>query len=355
MVPFRKTVVVLLPNLEVDGEVLLLGNAGVFQLLRRLLRTRQPAFVLNGSLETVGREFGVDPQHNFQLHITSSGLVLLFGTTCGKAVAVHAAITDDRRRLIHQLCFGTAVGAEALPEYVPAIIDQRADRIVTARMEGHSLMPWGKSEKDLQAAILMAFEPLRQLHSRRNPGRVPDSDYIRDLGRFVQRHQYRSELSTALRLFEHWNRSGLGSVTVHGDFWLNNLLGSRNRVTGILDWDRARRNGSPAFDALHLGFMSYAMWADKYVADFLVSLWTDKWEYPWLAQYTRRIAEMFAMSMSDLQGTAALLWLSYFYHEADVHPTGEWYRHMIEPICRALSARCVANSARTFQRMTFDS
>jgi len=355
MMPFGKTVTVLLPNVELDGEVLLLCHASVFEVLERLLRTWQPAFVLRGSLETVRQQFGVDTQRKFHLHITSSGLVLLFGTKCGKAVAVHAALSHDRRRLIHQLCVGTAIGLEALPEYVPAIIEKTTDHITTERIEGHPLMPWGKPEKDLQTAILMAFEPLRQLHSRRNPFQAPDSDYIGALDRFVQRHQYRNELRTAFRVFERWDLSGLGSVTVHGDYWLNNILSSGNRVTGILDWDRARRNGSPAFDALHLGFMSYAMWADKYVSELLVSLWTGKWEYPWLAQYTKRIAETFAMNMSDLQGTAALLWLSYFYYEADVDPPAEWYGHMIEPVCNALSSKRVASPASASHRVNFDS
>ena len=355
IVPFRKNVIVLLPNLELDGEILLLGRAGALQLLRCILGTRQPAFVFKGSLERVGEQFGLDRQDNFRLHITSSGLALLFGNKSGKAVAVHAALSLDRRRLIKQLCIGTAIGAEALPEYVPAIVEQGSDHIATRRIEGHALMPWGKSEKDLQAAILMAFEPLRQLHSRRNPSRTPDSDYIRVLSRFVQRHQYRNELSIALDVVEHWDRFGLGSVTVHGDYWLNNVIGLSNRVSGILDWDRARRDGSPAFDALHLGFMSYAMWADKYVSELLASLWTGSWEYPWLEQYTKRIAETFAMSLSALQGAAALLWLSYFYHEADVAPPAEWYVRMIEPVCRALSSRGTANSAPTSQRMTLDS
>jgi aminoglycoside phosphotransferase (APT) family kinase protein len=198
----------------------------------------------------------------------------------------------------------------------------------------------------------MAFEPLRKLHSRRNRFRTSDDDYVTALNRFVQRHPYRTELSAALRVFENWNRSAFGSVTVHGDYWLDNILGSGDRITGILDWDRARRNGLPAFDALHLGFMSYAMWANKYVSELLAALWTDKWEYRWLAQYAKYIGEAFAMSMADLQGAAALLWLSYFYHEADVVPPAEWYGHMIEPVFRALSAGHVASAAYSSSRVT---
>jgi aminoglycoside phosphotransferase len=353
MLPSSETVAVLLPNLELNGEVLLLSNARRFELLKRLWGARQPAFMLKGSVERVRRRFGVDSQGSLHLHITNSGLALLFGTKRGKAVAVHAAFSHDRQRLIRQLSAGARIGAEALPGYVPVIIDNGPDHITMERAEGHATMPWGRSEDDLQASILMAFEPLRQMHSHRNPVCTPDSDYMEALDRFVQRHRYRTELSAALRGLEPWDRSRLGSVTVHGDYWLNNILSSGNRVTAILDWDRARRNGCPGFDALHLGFMSYAMWADKYVSEMLVSVWTDKWEYPWLAQYTKRIAETFAMSPSDLQATAALLWLSYFYYEADVQPTAEWYQQMIEPVYRALSSSDAVSAGCTSHRMTF--
>lgn len=336
--PPCNAVVVLPPNLELDGEVSLLCRPTLLKLLGRMLEARQPAFVLKGSLERVRKQFRVDPQQTFQLHITRSGLVLLFGTTRGKSVAVHAALDHERRKLIDQLCVGIGIGAEALPDFVPAVIDKDADRITTERIEGRALMPWGASEKTLQAAILIAFEPLRHLHSQRNHACMPDDHYVKALTRFVERHQYRSDLATALHVVEHWNRSGLGSVTVHGDYWLNNVIGSTNRVTGIVDWDRARRNACPAFDALHLGFMSYAMWADKYVSELLASLWTDNWEYPWLSQYAKHIAATFAMSISDLQGAAALLWLSYFYHAADMGPPAAWYGYMIEPVCRALSS-----------------
>ena len=339
IVPFRQSVAVLMPNIELDGEMLLKRDAGLVEVAVRSLARRRPAFVLTGSLHGICRYFGVDNYNDtIPVRITNSGLVLLLGTKRGKSVAVHAAVGPHQAKLIHQLWLGTSLGAEALPEYVPAILENTANRMTAERVQGRSLMPWGGSEKELQAAILGALEPLKTLYARRNPLQTPDEEYVRLLHGFVEGHKHRNELNAGLHILEHWDRFGLGSVTVHGDYWLNNLLALDDRLTGVVDWDRARRDGCPAFDALHLGFMSYAMWADKYVSELLASLWTNQWPYPWLGHYTKLIQDMFMVSISDIQALASMLWLSYFYHHADREPRAEWCRQMIEPVCRALSS-----------------
>lgn len=338
MIPFRQSVAVLLPNVDVNGEVLLKRNPGLFELSIRSLARGRPAFVLRGSLDGVCHYFGVDDHHAIPVRITTNGLVLLFGTKNGKSVAVHAALSPDQTALIHHLHVGASLGFEVLPEYAPRIIETAAHRIAVERIQGHSLMPWGASEEELQEAILAALEPLKTLHYRRNPLQTPDEQYVGLLRGFVGRHKYRNELSAALQILEGWDRSAVGSVAVHGDYWLNNVLGLENRVTGIVDWDRARRNGCPGFDALHLGFMSYAMWGDKYVSELLSSLWTNEWPYPWLAHYTKLIRDTFMMNMSDIRALGSMLWLSYFYHHANLEPRVEWHRRMVEPVSRALSS-----------------
>ena len=338
MIPFRPSVAVLLPNVDLNGEMLLKRDAGLFDVSLRSLARRRPAFVLSGSLDGVCQYFGVDPDHTIPVRITTNGLVLLFGTKAGQPVAVHAALSPGQTRSIHQLCARTRLAAEVLPEYAPTIIEMTAHRMVVGRIEGQSLMPWGGSEEDLQTAILAALESLETLYARRNQLQTPDEEYVQLLRVFVEGHQHRNELNAALEVLDTWDRSGLGSVAVHGDYWLNNVLGSASRVTGIVDWDRARPNGCPAFDALHLGFMSYAMWADKYVSELLASVWTNEWPYAWLAYYTELVRETFMLSTPDMQGVASLLWLSYFYHHAAREPEAEWNRNMIEPVWHALSS-----------------
>jgi hypothetical protein len=338
IVPFRQSVAVLLPNIDLDGEMLLKRGAGVFELSVGSLARRRPAFVLTGSLDGVYQFFGIDHHHAIRVRVTTNGLVLLFGTKHGRPVAVHAAFSPHQERFIHQLWLGTKLGANALPEYAPAIVEKTANRMTVEHIQGRSLMRWGGSERELQAAILVALEPLKTLHAQRNLLLTPDEKYVRSLQGFVEGHKHRTELSMALHVLEDWDPSALGSVTVHGDYWLNNVLGFEDRVTGIVDWDRARRNGCPGFDALHLGFMSYAMWANKYVSDLLASLWTNEWPYPWLAHYTNLICDMFTVSRSDIQALATMLWLSYLYHHSDREPRAEWDRRMIEPVWRALSS-----------------
>lgn len=64
--------------------------------------------------------------------------------------------------------------------------------------------------------------------------RPPDENYAQLLRAFVEAHQHRNQLSSALQVLNDWDRSALPSVPVHGDYWLNNVLGSQNRVTGIM-------------------------------------------------------------------------------------------------------------------------
>lgn len=46
--------------------------------------------------------------------------------------------------------------------------------------------------------------------------------------------------------------SALPTVAVHGDFWPGNLLASRGRLTGVVDWDAFRPAGVAGIDVLHL-------------------------------------------------------------------------------------------------------
>jgi hypothetical protein len=338
----RETVGVLPQKLDLDGEIIFRRNPGVFEVLVRSLVDKRPAFVLRGSLACVIDFFGLDDQNPLPVRVTASGLVLAFGHVNGAAVAVHAALNEDGRRSIRRLCRGAAIGTNALPEFAPVVLASDKSRVVTALIDGQPHMPWGKSEETLQLAIVAALRPLETLYARRSPAGSPDIEFVRRLASFVQGHERKQDLSAALAFVENWDRSTVGGVTVHGDYWLNNLLASENRITGIVDWDRARLNGCAAIDALHLGFMSYAMWADLYVSDLLASLWTGEWQYPWLAKYSELIGEMFQVSFPDMRRVAAILWLSYFYYADDGAPRTDWNARMIEPVCRALASQRAA-------------
>lgn len=58
-----------------------------------------------------------------------------------------------------------------------------------------------------------------------------------------------------IRVLEECYRAGvkdLPAVMQHGDLWAGNLLVSRGRLTGIVDWDAWHPAGSPGSDLLHM-------------------------------------------------------------------------------------------------------
>jgi hypothetical protein len=263
-------------------------------------------------------------------------------------VAVHKALSPDCERSIQNLFSGLKTGSEFLPDLVPGIIEFRADKLTTKLIQGRSLMPQGGPESQLQTAIMDGLKPLGILHCQGNAKITPDQPFLAVLSNFVKKHERAADLGKALAVLDGWDWSGVRSVTVHGDYWLNNLLVSERGISGVVDWDRSRRNGCAALDALHLGFMSYAMWADKYVSEMLAPLWTGRWEYAWLADYSRLICDMFSVTYTELQRIAALLWLSYFYYADDGSDRTEWNEKMIEPVSKAIagaSARMISAAA----------
>lgn len=331
-----KSVAILPKKLDLSGDIFLRENAGIFDVLIRSLAEKRPAFVLSGTLKNVQKHLGVDVEQTLCIRITATGLIVGFGHLHGTPVAVHAAVTDDCRDLIRRLCTGTQIGTAALPDLVPEVLARETHRLIAKRLEGESPMPWCGAEQILQSEILAGLKPLEMLYRQKATHVLPDSELIPALQRFSEKHNRREDLRAGSALLETWDRSGLPAVTVHGDYWLNNLIVSAGRISGILDWDRARVNGCTAFDALHLGFMSYAMWADIYVSDLLASLWTEEWQFPWLQHYSERISAMFQVSMDDLRRIAAVLWLSYFY-QGEQSPSAEWEKRMLKPVCRALA------------------
>ena len=57
----------------------------------------------------------------------------------------------------------------------------------------------------------------------------------------------RRAAARALALLQSSTRHEDGTVLVHGDYWLGNLIVDRGQVVGVFDWELAQR-GSPEED-----------------------------------------------------------------------------------------------------------
>jgi hypothetical protein len=181
----------------------------------------------------------------------------------------------------------------------------------------------------MQRAIVAALDPLVAI-AHCSSSAVPDCALIASLHTFVARHERASTLEPLLERACALDFSRLAAGLVHGDYWLNNLLFDHGRVTGIIDWDMARAGGCVALDALHLGLMTYSMWANRPVSETLACIWTGQWRFPWLGVYLDIVAERFGLRYSDIEGLAALLWLWYLYQKEN--PSAEWQRQIFDPL-----------------------
>jgi hypothetical protein len=70
-----------------------------------------------------------------------------------------------------------------------------------------------------------------------------------DLARFAE---------ISARLQEH----SVPRTVVHGDLWFGNLLLSRGRLTGVVEWEDAELRGEPVRDLIRFG-IAYALYLDR--------------------------------------------------------------------------------------------
>jgi Phosphotransferase enzyme family len=340
----RQNVAIFLNQDDVaEDRTVLTEEATIADVLLRSIRRRRPVFVVRGTLAPLCRYFGIDHARVVNLRCSSSGLAICFGHLQGSDVVVHAAMNGDEKWVIRQ-AEGAKIAKESIGELCPGIIDVEPTRLITSRLPGRTT-PWNIREDQLQAAISTALEPLKQLFASGGGAGRADEELIASLESYVQKSSRRAQLRPALDLVKHWDRAHIKSVLVHGDYWLNNILFSEGRVSGVVDWDRLRLSGCAGIDALHLAFMSYAVWSGIPVSELLTDLCTTRWHFTWLSSYCALIQEAFCLSAEDLKCLAILLWLSYFplydelHSEDEADPRNgidEWHDQMASPMCKAI-------------------
>ena len=82
--------------------------------------------------------------------------------------------------------------------------------------------------------------------------------------------------------------AGVPSVMTHGDLWAGNLFVQSGRLTGVIDWDGARRDGIPGTDLLHLVVSARRARAGGDIGDAWVARpWRGERFAQWSAPYWR--------------------------------------------------------------------
>jgi aminoglycoside phosphotransferase len=342
---FRRENVAIFPNnldIAPDGT-LFTEKATIYDVLIGSIRRRRPVFVFPGTMASLCQYFGIDHDRVLSLQCSSSGLAICFGHLRGRDVVVHATMNGDAKWLARQ-AEGAKIATKTIGKLCPAVIEINATHLIATRLPGHPTT-WNITERELQDAICAALEPLKKIFNSGDWNGHPDDELIDDLQAYVMQSSRQAELQPALDIVKRWDRTHVKSVLVHGDYWLNNILFSEGQVSGVVDWDRLRVSGSAGIDALHLAFMSYAVWSGIPVSELLTGVCTGHMHFPWLLSYCASVREAFGLNADDLKCLAILLWLSYFPQYDELHPgiesnrdTGaeDWHTQMASPMCKAI-------------------
>jgi Phosphotransferase enzyme family len=330
----RESVAFSAENRDLVGPILIYERPRAHDVLRAMLR-RRFVFVVPGTTKDIFAVVGVDSDNNpLYLRLGANGLAIFVGRRARRAVVSRVAFSPRARIALTKLEACARVATAAVGTLAPEIVDVTDMRIIETRLPGRTRPLSTLKENALQEAILSALDPLVLL-ARQSSTHNPDTELIQSIRQFVARHTRSSDLKSALTLVTDWDRSRLIAGIVHGDYWLENILfDDANRITGIVDWDMARTDGCIVLDALHLGLMTYSMWADVYVSENLSSIWTGNWKFPWLARYCNIIVpQKFGIASGDLKRAMALLWLWYLYSKNN--PSPDWEQRMIGPMLPA--------------------
>jgi hypothetical protein len=326
----------LVPSRRSIREEMILSEPATLRAIGNALSRGQPVFVMKGTLERVSQFFGIDRAHNIRIMLSSSGLLVCFGTVGGRAVVVYAAGSPLYNISIARQLIGFGIGRKSVGALAPAVLLKDDGRMMVEHLPGSPIRASALSEVELQRVILVGMEPLTRMSRKgRIAEREGDQQLIAAILEFVAKHPHAHRIEGASERLIAWDRTRVAVVPVHGDYWVNNLLLSGDEVTGIVDWDRARELGCSGFDALNLGFVSYSGWSGVYISDLLSDIWRqpEQWHYPFLQRYCQIVREAFSLTQEDIEGLAMLLWLStLWFKRADT--SQEWIDAMYKPIFR---------------------
>jgi hypothetical protein len=331
---YRDSTVFIPCGRSIRGE-LRLSQPATSKAVRDSLVHGIPAFVLKGKLQQVTDFFRLDPATEVRVILANSGLFVCFGQLNHQDVVAYATNLPQYRPSIEHQFNGIGIGRKALGSLAPEILLKGVDRMIVSRLPGSPVRIKNLAETALQNAIMTGLGPLLQIYStspaRRGGG---DQALISSTLNFLQNHPRSAKIPGACEYLSNWDRTNLPVVPVHGDYWADNLLLQNDQVSGVVDWDRSRELGCAGFDALTLGFMSYAMWGNgSYLSDLLSDIWRPKeqWRYPWLYDYTEVVRKAFSLTQDDVKGVAVLLWMSTLMFNKD-NQDQEFINAMYRPI-----------------------
>lgn len=322
-------------------------------------------------LQEICCAFGIDEGRPISFYLSLTPVAIFFGHKGRSAVVVHVAAQSNARDMLERMRRGLAIArSAAMPDRVRALVPEILDAgtvagrhvLVQSRLPGAILRFGEMNDAQLWSLLTNALQPLLALHEARAIAEaVPDRSLIFQSLPEILEHwpELKQPLVPLLMQLQSWqSRNGGEAVIVHGDYWFGNVLFDMDTlaVSGVIDWETTRDCGTPGFDALHFGLMSFAMGRDRPVAQYIVQVLTDEWDEPLLKAYVGEVRRLFGLSSEAIEHLAVLIYLNEFVKRAKLGEplTDRARENLLTKPAGALTQWLAARVGKEERRMTLD-
>lgn len=322
--------------------------------------------ILRGaSVGALAKELGLYPDPVPSAYLADAGVLVISGEgECG-LVIVH--VIDEKARL-ERYCAGYDLAREAFPlsgqSLIPEILrrDSRSygHVLYQQKLGGYTARTRKMTALQLLEHIEAAFSVLKlfEVHEIQDSFPADDRLYRANYQRLMSCHEASPFVKQAMARLESWPLRRETCVAIaHGDYCFPNLLfsdASQLHVSGVLDWEKARRYATIGSDAFYLIMLSFSQWRGHDVPDVLCMILDDVAE-PTLESLISKLREDFSLKRIDVKYLVLHFWTSYLALRTDQLPHWgqarfqKWVVAPSESISRWLGREKVSSTIMRFQ------
>jgi hypothetical protein len=277
----------------------------------RYLAAKRPFFVVPGTPEaSLQQELGCDAVPKPQIRFSSQCVVIVTANYHGIPAVFRLGGCDESRSEVRRQSAGIKMAQSfaGFQRLVPRLLSQ----VQTASgldLSIETVVP-GVVEPFSWKRIDAALELCLTTGTSNALARALLADDVAQVCECFP--EFRDPLLTIADPLLEWHSVGrFPGYLVHGDLWLGNLMFSGNDITGVVDWEWARRDGFRFVDALHLLLMSYSVSRNVGIAETLRRFWTHAIQDFQLNLRLSALSRHFGFRGQDLKFAALVLWFNY--------------------------------------------
>lgn len=278
----------------------------------------------DGALTTTSKPLPVDDPSHVRGSFTRNNLFQLFGRRHGVDVVVHAGSTPAARQSLARHHEGLTHAARIMGKNSGLLIPEALDfgqfcgvqLLVQSAVPGHFFEPRERTEAEISERMDLLLEALRATFlplADRNLR--PESDFLAEACERMRLGLSDTYIADLIEQVRSWqSATTVGSVLCHGDLWFPNVVfpaaeaNSPGRI-GLIDWEWARRDGVPGYDALHLVALVLGR-VYRIPIGRTFRMITEPENLPdWATAAVASIRRTYGLSQADLEAISGLLLL----------------------------------------------